>query len=121
MENLVRKFPVCCGAAAVMIILMLSCSKRDDRNDIRARYGEPDVKQAMGKEIFWSERWFYNASGVGYEFRRNAGCGSYHDVYLYGSFYFTPDTSGQTTSQNPKPDPNVQPNIESRDGVLMPY
>lgn len=106
---------------AVLIMLMFACSNRDDRNDIRARYGEPDFKQSLGKEIFWRELWYYNASGVGYEFRRNAGCGSYHDTYLYGSFYFTPDTSGQALPKTIKPDPNVQPSVERRDGVFAPY
>ncbi len=110
--------------AAILIIIILACSNRDDRNDIRERYGEPDEKQSLGKEIFWRELWFYNSSGVGYEFRRNAGCGSYHDTYLYGSFFFQPDTSGAASLQKKfKIDPNIQPQLstEPRDRIIAPY
>lgn len=108
-------------SAAVLLILLISCSNRDDRNDIRSRYGEPDAKQSLGKDIFWRELWFYNSAGVGYEFRRNAGCGSYHDTYLYGSFYFTPDSSGRILLKHFNPDSTLKLRYESRDGVLAPY
>ena len=111
-------------AFATVLLLMLACSNRDDRNQIRDRYGEPDLKQAQGKEIFWREYWFYNADGVGYEFRRNAGCGSYHDTYLYNQFLFLPDTSAAATSRKPlKVDPNIQHQLstEPRDRVVAPY
>lgn len=109
---------------AAVLIIMFACSNRDDRNNIRDRYGEPNEKQSLGKEIFWRELWFYSASGTGYEFRRNAGCGSYHDVYLYSSFFFQPDTSGATSLQkNLKVDPNVQQELSSepRDRIVAPY
>ncbi|NUO79242.1 hypothetical protein HUU05_04125 [candidate division KSB1 bacterium] len=109
---------------AALIMLMFSCSNRDDRNDVRSRYGEPDEKQALGKDIYWRELWYYNSSGLGYEFRRNAGCGSYHDTYLYATFYFPPDTSGvQPANRKRVPDPNIQQELstEPRDRVLAPY
>ncbi len=114
-------FAYVCAAA---LMLALACSNRDDRNQIRDRYGEPDLKQAQGKEIFWREYWFYNAEGVGYEFRRNAGCGSYHDTYLYNQFIFLPDTSGANAARKPfEFDPNLPNKLSSepRDRVVAPY
>lgn len=111
-------------AFATVLLIMLACSNRDDRNQIRDRNGEPDAKDAQGKDIFWREYWFYSSAGVGYEFRRNAGCGSYHDVYLYNQFYFQPDTSGAALSRKPHEiDPNLPNKLstEPRDRVIAPY
>lgn len=109
-------------AFATVLLIMLACSNRDDRNQIRDRYGEPDIKQTQGKDIYWREYWIYSADSVGYEFRRNAGCGSYHDIYLVG--LFIPDTSGATTSRQPHEiDPNFPDKLSSepRDRVIAPY
>lgn len=111
-------------AFATMLLLALACGSRDDRDQIRDRNGEPDAKDAQGKDIYWREFWIYNSAGVGYEFRRNAGCGSYHDVYLYNQFFFVPDTSGTSLSRKPlEIDPNLQNkiSIEPRDRVVAPY
>jgi hypothetical protein len=70
-------------AALWLGILALSCGTRDDRNDIRAQYGEPDLIRRTPVDPFWSETWIYNQQGVAFEFRRTSGCGSARDVYLY--------------------------------------
>ncbi|MDZ7291464.1 MAG: hypothetical protein ONB44_23645 [candidate division KSB1 bacterium] len=73
--------------------LLISCGTRDDRNDIRAQYGEPDAVQRSGFDPYWSEIWFYRQIGVAFEFRRTSGCGSTRDVYLYFSYPISIDTS----------------------------
>lgn len=105
--------------------LMLSCGKRDDRDDIRAQYGEPDEVQVRGRDIAYSEVWFYYSFGQGFEFRRTAGCGSYQDTYLYAPFYFTPvSDTGAVALQTPgslkhrlstKP-----PSLSPSDGIFAP-
>ncbi len=108
-------------ACAAVLLLGLACSNRDDRNTIRDRNGEPDLKQAQGKDIFWREYWFYNSASVGYEFRRNAGCGSYHDVYLYNSFFFVPDSgAAHAARKSLEVDPNKL-SSEPRDRIIAPY
>jgi hypothetical protein len=34
---------------------LISCGTRDDRNDIRAQYGEPQAIRRTGVDPFWSE------------------------------------------------------------------
>lgn len=116
--------PLAYWSAAVLILVLFACSNRDDRNEIRSRYGEPDLKQAQGKEIYSRELWYYNTEGVGYEFRRTAGCGSHYDTYLYASFYFQPDSSGaQSLNKNRDSIPHTQSRLstEPRDRVVAPY
>ena len=81
-------------ATFTLILIFFSCGSYDDRNQIRSRNGEPDEVQTLGRDPFWRELWFYDSAGIGYEFRRTAGCGSSRDVYLYTTFAFIPDTSG---------------------------
>jgi hypothetical protein len=75
------------AAAAILLgILIFSCGTRDERNDIRAQYGEPDAIRRTTVDPFWSETWIYNERGVAFEFQRTAGCGSTRDVYLYATY-----------------------------------
>ena len=73
-------------AFAVSGIFLLSCGTRDDRNDIRGQYGEPDSIRRTTVDPFWTETWVYAQQSVAFEFRRTAGCGSKRDVYLYATY-----------------------------------
>jgi len=77
-------------ASLCLLLFLLSCGNRDDRDDIRNQRGEPDEIQTLGSDPFWRELWFYNRDGIGYEFRRTASCGSNREVYLFQSFNFVP-------------------------------
>jgi hypothetical protein len=90
-------------ASLLLGVALLSCSSRDDRNDIRAQYGDPDGIRRTGVDPFWSETWLYNRRGIAFEFRRTAGCGSAREVYLYGSYLIPIDTTGVLP-----PQPNEQ-------------
>jgi hypothetical protein len=86
------------SAALLLGVLALSCGTRDDRNDIRAQYGDPDVIRRTPVDPFWSETWIYNQQGVVFEFRRTSGCGSARDVYLYVTYPIL----GKATENLPK-------------------
>lgn len=107
-------------AAAVLCLLslLLSCGKRDDRNDIRAQRGEPDEIQTLGSDPFWRELWYYNSAGVGYEFRRTGACGSSREVYLYQIFTFAPIDDSTSTAL---PGAEIIPSLpKPRDFPLSP-
>ncbi len=86
-------------ASVLLAMALLSCGTRDDRNDIRAQYGDPDGIRRTGVDPFWSETWLYNRRGLAFEFRRTAGCGSARDVYLYVSYLIPVDTTGARLPQ----------------------
>jgi len=94
-------------AAAVILlgILILSCGTRDDRNDIRAQFGEPDAIRRTTVDPFWSETWLYTEQGVAFEFQRTSGCGSARDVYLYATYPI-----GGTEAKNAQ---KMQENLDS--------
>jgi len=69
-------------AVAFLGVVLLSCGTRDDRNEIRAQYGEPESIRRTTVDPFWTETWLYNTQGVAFEFRRTSGCGTKRDVYL---------------------------------------
>lgn len=94
-------------AAALLGLFILSCGSRDDRDDIRARYGDPDAIQRSGAGPYWSETWLYNSLGTAFEFRRNAGCGSLEDVYLNATYGFIPLPSDTTGANLPALDKNA--------------
>lgn len=90
-------------AFAVLGIFVLSCGTRDDRNDIRGQYGEPDSIRRTTVDPFWTETWVYSQQQVAYEFRRTAGCGSKRDVYLYATYPFIGNAATQPPG-TPLPD-----------------
>jgi hypothetical protein len=101
-EKLQMKYALAVFAAILLGIIVLSCGSRDERNDIRAQFGEPDAIRRTGVDPFWSETWFYNPSdttgpGLAFEFRRTSGCGSNRDVYLYASYPFIRSVPGELT------------------------
>lgn len=73
-------------AVAILGFFLLSCGTRDDRNDIRGQYGEPDSIRRTTVDPFWTETWLYNEKRLVFEFRRTSGCGSARDVYLYATY-----------------------------------
>jgi len=85
---------------AVMLLgmFLFSCGTRDDRNDIRGQYGEPDSIRRTTVDPFWTETWIYNQQRAAFEFRRTAGCGSKRDVYLYATY----PISGNAAKNLPK-------------------
>jgi len=85
-------------------VFLFSCGTRDDRNDIRAQYGEPDSIRRTTVDPFWSETWIYSQQGVAYEFRRTAGCGSARDVYLYVTYPVIGGLSNDSAQSKTKPD-----------------
>jgi hypothetical protein len=95
---------------------LISCGTRDDRNDIRAQYGEPSALRRTGVDPFWSETWFYGRYGVAFEFRRTSGCGSARDVYLYVSYPIPIDTTGAGLAK-PNAGPGAQKHFEK---ILSP-
>lgn len=115
--------------AAWMVLLglslMLSCGNRDDRDDIRSQFGEPDEVQVLGRDIAYREVWFYYTLGQGFEFRRTAGCGSYQDTYLYAPFAFAPvpDTSAaaiQLPDSLEHTPSATKPRISPSNGIFSP-
>lgn len=102
-------------AILLLGVTLFSCGTRDDRNDIRGQYGEPDSIRRTTVDPFWSEIWIYNQSGVAFEFHRTSGCGTKRDVYLYATY---PVVGGTTESQPKalaKPD-----SIKNFDRPFMP-
>ncbi len=99
------KFPFTLTLALLFLALFtITCSSRDDREKIRAEYGEPDRIISRGIDPYWQEIWFYDRFGVGFEFRRTAGCGSFRDVYLFQQFGYQPSPGDSTfTRQLPLP------------------
>jgi hypothetical protein len=87
------KYVLIIWAALLTISLLISCGTRDDRNDIRGRYGEPSAIRRTGADPFWSETWYYYRRGEVYQFRRTSGCGSARDVYLDGWYFIPVDTT----------------------------
>ncbi|RMD95034.1 MAG: hypothetical protein D6814_13825 [Calditrichaeota bacterium] len=85
-------------ALAVLSIFMITCGSRDDRDRIRSDFGEPDRIVTQGIDPFWRETWFYDSTGVGFEFRRTSGCGSLRDVFLFQQFSFNPAPKDSTKS-----------------------
>ena len=77
-------------------MFMITCGSRDDRDKIRADYGEPDRIITQGIDPFWRETWFYDSAGIGFEFRRTSGCGSFRDVFLFQQFSYRPVPSDST-------------------------
>ncbi|MDZ7344122.1 MAG: hypothetical protein ONA90_06370 [candidate division KSB1 bacterium] len=94
-------------AAALLGLVVFSCGSRDDRSEIRGRYGDPNTIQRTGVDPFWSETWFYNSLGLAFEFRRNAACGSFEDVYLFATYDFIPPPSDTTGAKLPALDKNT--------------
>ncbi len=84
-------------ALLLLTLLAVTCGNRDDRDRVRSDFGEPDRIEARGIDPFWREIWFYDQLGLGFEFRRTSGCGSFRDVYLFQQFAYQPvpgDSSG---------------------------
>lgn len=103
-------------AMVFAVSLLLSCGRRDDRNDIRAQYGEPNAIRRTGVDPFWSETWFYSRAGIAFEFRRTSGCGTPRDVYLYVSYPIAVDTTGAS-----QPKANAQPGAQQHfEKILSP-
>jgi len=96
-------------------IFLLSCGTRDDRNDIRGQYGEPDSIRRTTVDPFWTETWVYNQTRVAFEFRRTAGCGSKRDVYLYATYPIAGNAAENLPKESVKPD-----SLKSFDRPLMP-
>lgn len=94
-----KKYPALVLALFIFSIFIVTCSKQDDREKVRAEFGEPDRIDSQGKEQFWRELWFYDNAGTGFEFRQTAGCGSFNTVYLNQQFFFNPDTSDSSGSR----------------------
>ncbi len=80
--------------AFLWAVLLFGCgSSVDDREQIRAAYGEPDEMLQGGGGPYWFEVWYYDEEGFGYEFRRSAPkCGGGTDFYLSGTFRYDPVT-----------------------------
>jgi hypothetical protein len=90
--------------AFMLVSYIVSCSGRDDRDEIRARNGDPDEIRTLGRDQFWRETWFYfavinDSVGVAYEFRRSAGCGVVEDVYLFNRYFVGTSPSDSTASK----------------------
>jgi hypothetical protein len=111
-KNLTTALFLRIAALLCLLLFLLSCGKRDDRNDVRGQRGEPDEIQTIGSDPFWRELWFYNDAGIGYDFRRTSGCGSLQDVYLYATFVFPPVVDS-TSTVIPRP---LQPSDTYRSG-----
>jgi hypothetical protein len=107
---------------AVLLALgsLLSCGTRDDRNDIRAQYGDPSAIRRTGVDPFWSETWFYGRQGLAFEFRRTSGCGSARDVYLYVSYPIPIDTTAAGLAK-PNAGPGAQKHFEKILSPTAPY
>ena len=75
-------------------VLLFGCgSDVDDREHIRAAYGEPDEMLQGGGGPYGFEVWYYDEEGFGTEFRRSAPkCGGGYDYYLSGTFRYDPAT-----------------------------
>lgn len=94
-------------ASFMLASYAVSCSSRDDRDDIRARNGDPDDTLTLGKDQFWRETWFYYdvilidglSAGVAYEFRKSSGCGVIEDVYLFTQYPVNNPSSDSTASR----------------------
>jgi len=94
-------------AVFMLVSYVVSCSSRDDRDDIRARNGEPNRVLTLGKDQFWRETWFYygvilvdgQSAGIAYEFRKSSGCGVVEDVYLFTQFPVNNPPSDSTASR----------------------
>lgn len=106
-------FALC--ALMILGIFLLSCGTRDDRNDIRGQYGEPDSIRRTTIDPFWTETWIYNEQRAAYEFRRTAGCGSKRDVYLYATY----PIAGNAASK-PSPKAALPDSIKSFDRPSLP-
>jgi hypothetical protein len=97
---MLMKYAMVMIAAALLVSLIISCGNRDDRHEIRARYGEPNLIRTRNIDPFWTEVWYYNSLGLAFEFRRTGTCGSDREVYLYYTFEFVPDTTGTNLPQS---------------------
>lgn len=84
-------------------LLTITCGTRDDRDKIRADFGEPDRIVTQGIDPFWRETWFYDSIGVAFEFRRTSGCGSFRDVYLFQQYAYVPVPSDSTGNRQHLP------------------
>jgi len=102
-------------AVILLGIFLLSCGTRDDRNDIRGQYGEPDSIRRTTVDPFWTETWIYNQQSVAFEFRRTAGCGSKRDVYLYATYPIFGNAAKNFPQENAPPD-----SLKNFDRPLMP-
>ncbi|MCK5329710.1 MAG: hypothetical protein KAR36_14005 [Candidatus Latescibacteria bacterium] len=78
----------------LLAVLLFGCGGSvDDREQIRAAYGEPDEMLQGGGGPYWFEVWYYNEKGFGTEFRRSAPkCGGGYDFYLSRTFDYDPAT-----------------------------
>jgi hypothetical protein len=113
------KYVLIIGAALLTISLLISCGTRDDRNDIRAQYGDPNTIRRTGVDPFWSETWFYSRQGVAFEFHRTSGCGSARDVYLYVSYPISIDTTAAGLDKS-RAGSNVQKHFEKNLSPVAP-
>ena len=90
MKNTILKTLLASIALLLLASLFVTCGSRDDRDRVRADFGEPDDIITQGQDPFWRETWLYNSRGVAFEFRRTSGCGTVREVYLYQQYAFTP-------------------------------
>lgn len=81
-----KKFILVALASLLMASLLVTCSSRDDRDEVRAELGEPDIREQLGRDQFWREIWIYCSINRGIEFRRSASCGPVQDVFIFRQF-----------------------------------
>ena len=109
-------------AGLLLVGYAISCSGRDDRDEIRARNGDPDEIITLGKDDFWRETWLYfdvitingESAGIAYELRRNSGCGVVQDVFLFAQYPIS-NPPGDSTAT-----PRIMPRVNNRN-PLLPY
>ncbi len=104
-------------AASFILLFLITCGTRDDRDKIRADFGDPDRIITQGIDPFWRETWFYDSLGVAFEFRRTSGCGSLRDVYLYQQYRYVPSPSDTTRNSNR----NLENILRPKENPISPY
>jgi hypothetical protein len=115
------KYVLAVLAVIIPSLLLLSCGNRDDRDQIRAQYGEPDFVRQTTVDPYWSETWFYNSIRTAFEFRRTSGCGSNRDVYLNYRYSFAPNPiQADSTGVTLNPQDKNKKTQESYDRSLWP-
>lgn len=95
----IKKFVLVALASLLMASMLVTCGSRDDRDDVRAELGEPDIREQLGRDQFWREIWVYCGDpGLGIEFRRSAGCGPVQDIFIFRQFPAVCDTATDSTA-----------------------